>query len=167
MIPDPALVVSVTSDTAVSSIPPGSENAESFQETPAQTQVIEPTMLWPSFLESLMDERPNLATFLSVAYVASVTDNSVDIRFSGRYGFQFAEITRKSNRDIIEKMLATFTGKKMDLHITREREKKEETEQAESPTPQKSSYTPSLRDDMENEPIIKTVIDVFDGEILP
>ncbi len=152
---------------AVTSIPQARESADSFQDSPAAEVTVDSNTLWPGFLEILMKERPNLATFLSVAYVASITDNSIDIRFASRYGFQYAEITRKRNRDTIQNMLAEFAGKNYDLHITREREQKPAVKETDIPKPPPgTSFTPSLRDDIENEPIIKTILDVFDGEIL-
>lgn len=161
-----ALPAQKSTGAKIASIPPGKENAESFQDKPAATAPHDSKTLWPKFLEVLMNERPNLATFLSVAYVASITDQTIDIRFAPQYGFQFAEITRKRNRDTIDSMLTCFAGKKYDLHITREKPQEPKVSEPEAPTVKVESITPSLQDDMQNEPIIKTILDVFDGEIL-
>ncbi len=98
-----------------------------------------------------------------MAYVASATADTLDLRFPARCSFHFAEITRKNNRDVIAKKLTAFAGRKIDLHITIEKRKESGNE---TPPAAAERVSPSFQDDMENEPIIKNVLDIFDGEVV-
>ncbi len=114
-----------------------------------------------------MEDRPGLGSFLSMAHVAAVSAKNLDIRFPARCSFQFAEVTKKANREFVEKTLARKAGKPLDLHITLEKAKKEDTsEAADKPSAVSRHMLPSLEDDIENEPIIKNVLEMFDGEVI-
>lgn len=137
---------------------------ETFDSDDQTTPAVDLKAAWPSFLESLSADRPNIGTFLSMAYVASASEHALDLRFPARCSFQFAEITRTRNREYITRMLSSFAGGPVDLHITIEkRADNDAPRQSGAPAPRVS---PSLRDDMENEPIIKNVLDIFDGEVV-
>ncbi|MDD5674758.1 MAG: hypothetical protein PHC61_11380, partial [Chitinivibrionales bacterium] len=116
---------------------------------------------WPDFLDMMMHHRPTLATFLAVATIASSSDTIVDIRFSSAYKFHFTEVTKKPNRDEIVKTLREFTGRPLDIHITIE-------PAGNRPGPAPSAPTPlaSLNDEIEQEPIIKSILKTFDGEVI-
>ena len=47
------------------------------------------------FLDFLLRDRPNLGSFLSFAYIASSTDNSIDLKFPTNFKFQFSEVTKR------------------------------------------------------------------------
>jgi hypothetical protein len=101
-----------------------------------------------------------------MAYIAESTDHSIDLRFEKQFGFQFSEITKKNNREIIEKMLAAFAGKHIDIHITIEKQEAEKKDTSVKAIEEKEHIPPSLEDDIVNEPIIQSVIKIFDGEVL-
>ncbi|MBD3318040.1 MAG: DNA polymerase III subunit gamma/tau [Chitinivibrionales bacterium] len=144
------------------------ETPESF-ETPTVTltEKLDTAVLWPKFIETLMNDRPNLGTFLSMGYVASTTEESIDLRFGTNLKFQFSEVTRKQNRDTIEKRLNTFAGRPLELHISLAREDQKTPVKTVNPDEMKARrMSPSLVDDMAGEPIIENVMKVFNGEVI-
>lgn len=149
----------------VKSIPP-KVDTESFHTVQGDAGSFDLRAQWPSFIELLMEDLPNLGTFLSMAYIAECTDTSIDLRFEKQFGFQFAEVTRKNNRDSIQKKLNSFAGKPVNLHLTIEKEDRKQQKQTKHHRGKKRTAHPSLDDDITNEPIIENVIEVFDGEIL-
>ncbi len=120
---------------------------------------------WPAFLTALKEDRPNLALFLSHGHIASCAGHTLDLRFAPSFKFQFAQVTSTQNRAIIEKKLASFAGASIDLHMTLE---------SEDANPEAKNFvehmggapTRSIEDDMQSEPIIKTVLEAFDGEVI-
>lgn len=142
--------------------PEGEEGFIEESETPTSRDL---SRDWPVFLEQLMDDRPHLGSFLSHAAVASVQQHAVDLRYAQMFKFQFAEVTRKQNRDIIEEKLAEFARRPIQIHITLETE----GDPQDLPNYIKSvaDTGASIVDDMKNEPIIQAVLDAFDGEVLP
>lgn len=120
---------------------------------------------WPEFLTALKEDRPNLALFLSHGHIASFAGHTLDLRFAPSFKFQFAQVTSSQNRAIVEKKLASFAGVPIDLHMTLE---------SEDANPDAKNFvehmggapTRSIEDDMRSEPIIKTVLEAFDGEVI-
>jgi hypothetical protein len=102
-----------------------------------------------------------------MGYVASATAESIDLRFGPKLKFQFSEVTRKHNRDIIESKLAAFAGRRLELHITLAREAARTPAPTVDPGEMKARrMSPSLVDDMTDEPIIENVMKVFNGEVI-
>lgn len=124
-----------------------------------------PAALWPAFLEVLLRDRPNLGSFMSHCIVAASTDHSIDLRFGDSYKFQFNEVTRHQQRDEIQKRLNAFAARPIEMHITIESPSAADTGAADS-SMQGGKARLSIDDDIENEPIIKTVLDVFNGEVI-
>jgi DNA polymerase III gamma/tau subunit len=145
---------------------PLKEDACSFDSSSAQAGVADITQLWPAFVEKIIEEKQNLGTFVSMGYIASHTDHSIDLRFGKQFGFQFAEVTRKNNRAFLEKKLETVMGRPVELHITREKEdghgQKPEIKAAHNT----GIHHSSLEDDVANEPVIKSVLELFDGQVI-
>lgn len=145
---------------------PLKEDICSFDESSAQTGITDIIRQWPVFVEKIIEEKQNLGTFVSMGYIASHNDHSIDLRFGKQFGFQFAEVTRKNNRAFLEKKLETVMGRPVELHITREKEdglgQKPEIKVAHDT----GMRHPSLEDDMANEPVIKSVIELFDGQVI-
>jgi hypothetical protein len=120
--------------------------------------------LWPSFLELLLRDRPKLGSFLSLASVAACSPHVVDIRFSPSLKFQFQELNKKQNREEISRLLHTLTNKAVDIRMTLETEVSgDETLKYIN---QMAGRSVTINDEIEQEPIIQTVLDMFDGEIV-
>jgi hypothetical protein len=141
------------------------EDTESFASETETQPVRDLGGEWPAFLKQLIDDRPNLGSFLSHAHMAGSTGSSVDLRFASAFKFHFDEVTKRQNRAVIEQKLAQFAGAPITLHMTLEQE-----HHTEAPSPNYLSEitdtVPSLQDDIEHEPIIKTVLEAFDGEVI-
>ncbi|HON11741.1 MAG TPA: DNA polymerase III subunit gamma/tau [Chitinispirillaceae bacterium] len=136
----------------------------SFEEDNPGTAPVDLKKIWPSFLDSLLRDRPNLGSFLSLAYIASSTDNSIDLKFPANYKFQFSEVTKKNNRNEISKLLDEFTHTHIDLRIALET--KEQVHQEQNYIKQIGNIPSTINDQIEKEPIIQVLLDCFDGEIL-
>ncbi len=145
---------------------PREVDTNSFSTEQEQSEPVDLAARWPAFIERLMEDWPNVGTFLSMAYIAESTDHSIDLRFEKQFGFQFSEITKKNNREIIEKMLVAFAGKHIDIHITIEKQEAGKKDTSKKAIEEKEHIPPSLEDDIVNEPIIQNVIEIFDGEVL-
>jgi hypothetical protein len=120
--------------------------------------------LWPAFLETLLRDRPKIGSFLSLATVAGCTAHTIDLRFAPTFSFQFQEVNRKQSREEMTKILQSLTGREFELRMTIEAESDGE--------PQQNYFKPagivpvSINDEIEQEPIIQTVLDMFDGEVI-
>jgi DNA polymerase-3 subunit gamma/tau len=119
---------------------------------------------WPHFIEHIQNNRPPLGYHLSVAYVISMAGKSIDLRFPKAFHFQFSEVTKKKNRDEIQKELNGFFKEEIDLHITLEAA--EETPSAKAPLAEEQKPLLSLDDEIAHEPIIRSVLDIFDGTLI-
>ncbi|MFP4165134.1 MAG: hypothetical protein ACLFQB_13820 [Chitinispirillaceae bacterium] len=119
---------------------------------------------WPAFLEKVTRDRPNLGSFLSIAELVSCSSSVVDIRFPSNGGFPYKEITKKNNRDEITERLHKFCGAEVELRITLEKKKEDEKPVQNYIKP--SATKTNINEEIENEPIIQTLMDVFDGELL-
>ena len=119
---------------------------------------------WPSFIESIMRDRPNIGTFLSLATVAASSDSSIDLTYSQGLKFQFGEMTKKNNRDEIVRTLNVFLGRPVDVRITLDAAKPGSEGQNYI---NQTGFSPvAIDNDIEREPIIQSVLELFDGEML-
>ncbi|MBD3421571.1 MAG: DNA polymerase III subunit gamma/tau [Chitinivibrionales bacterium] len=141
------------------------DDSASFVQQNDASQSIDIREKWPAFLEYLMKERPNIASFLSLAYIVDASDTAIDVRFPFGLNFQFTEVTSKDVRDDIVKRLKAFCAHPFEVRITIENEPVNDTP--------KNDYTQhlgknesSIENEIEKEPIIKTVLDMFDGKIV-
>ena len=137
-------------------------DAASFAADSAPGAAADLRKLWPAFVDAIMHDRPTLGSYLSMAYVTGAVENSLDIRFAYSYRFQFGEVTRKENRDEIEQRLDAAAGRRVELHITIETQKPA----AAAKGPARAAAPRSIEEDAAKEPIINTVLEVFDGEVL-
>ncbi len=119
---------------------------------------------WTEFLELFLKVHPNLASFLSMASIGSISSDIIELNFCADYRFQYMEVSKRQNRNEIIRLLQQFTGHKMDLEITFDvnAAKQENTNYIK----QIANIPSTIDDQIENEPIIKTILEIFDGEIL-
>lgn len=119
---------------------------------------------WTDFLELLLKERPNLGSFLSLASIGSISADIVELKLSSDYRFQYMELTKKNNQSEIARLLAQFVGNPVELKITLDANaaKVEDTNYIK----QIGNIPNSIDDQIEKEPIIQAILEIFDGEIL-
>ena len=144
-------------------VPEPDEEIEQFDDRFGSALASGITGRWPAFVESLMRDRPNIGTFLSLATVAGSTESSVDLSYPSSLKFQFTEVTKKPHRDEIVKMLAAFMGKPVEVHITLD---PKESRNAAQNYIKQPAHAAAIESEMEREPVIQAVLDIFDGEIL-
>ena len=152
--PAPASIGSDAARAAVPDVPSESDPC-SAEGTEPKRGALE---RWPLFLETLQRERPMLGHYLRVAQVASLSESAIDVRFPRACNAQYAELIKNKNREEINRIMKDVMGASVDLHITIE---------AGSPAVGKAENNSlSINDEMEHEPVIKSVLDIFDGEII-
>jgi DNA polymerase-3 subunit gamma/tau len=118
---------------------------------------------WGAFIETFMRDRPNIGTFLSLATVTGSSESSIDLSYAPQLKFQFSEMTKKQNREEIVRQLRMFMGRPIEVHITIETKKAEkEAQNYINPVP----HALAIESEIEHEPVIQSVLDIFDGEIL-
>lgn len=153
----------VSEDEAMAEIAVGVDFKDS--ETADTTgKAVDIVKSWPEFIEALLRDRPKLGSFLSLASV-SCTSHIVDLRFLPAFNFQFKELNKNQTRDEIIGFLNSFFGKKFDLRMTLESESDAETE-GKNYFNQMNNVPLTINDEIEREPIIQTILDMFDGEII-
>jgi DNA polymerase-3 subunit gamma/tau len=133
-----------------------------ISEVPGEAPDIQ--KLWPAFLEALLRDRPRLGSFLSLASVAGCTAHTIDVRFAPSFNFQFMEVNKKQHREEITEILRTLTGNSFEIRITLEME--ESTEGVQQNYFKPAGMPVSINDEIEHEPIIQTVLDMFKGTLL-
>jgi DNA polymerase-3 subunit gamma/tau len=122
---------------------------------------------WPHFVEHILQARPPLGYHLSVAALISMSAKAIDLRFPKAFHFQFSEVTKKKNRDEIQKELNGFFKNEIDLHITLEAPEETPAAAKKSSTAAGERKAPvSLDDEIAHEPIIQSVLDIFDGTLI-
>jgi len=157
------------------SAPEVKNSTATYQSTPAvvETRIIQKKEPfsgdalkenWSQFLEFLIKDRPNLGSFLSFASIGSVSNDSIELKFSSAYRFQYLEVTKKNNKHEITKLLEEFAGKLIELNIIIDANAT--GKEVENYIKQIGDIPVTINDQIEKEPIIQTILEVFDGEIL-
>jgi len=159
-LPAKPVAAVVTEPQVLSSAATGDDTG-SFQIEQVRSASPDLRSVWPGFVDSLMQDRPNIGSFLSFAAVIDTTAGSIDIRYGSAFRFQFSQVTRKETREEIASRLHGFAGRRVELRITMEAEKPVETQEASG-----KPHAASLNDEIAREPVIETVLEMFDGEVV-
>jgi DNA polymerase III subunit gamma/tau len=118
---------------------------------------------WHEFIEKIMHDRPHIGTFLALATVAGHTDSSIDLVFEQNFAFQFGEVNKKQHREEIAKMMHSFIGRTIEVNMTLDAKRKEKPEiKHDKP----EAHAMAIESEIAREPVIGTVLDIFDGEVL-
>jgi hypothetical protein len=141
---------------------PSAENPQTF--TDSQGEQFDIKTFWPAFLDHLIHERLNIGSFLSLACPFHTSADTIDLKFSPAYRFQYLEITKKNVRDEIVQILKKFAKRDLQLNITIESKPIENSQNAFMHSMSKMPST--IDDEIEREPIIQTILEIFDGEVL-
>ena len=110
-----------------------------------------------------MHDRPHIGTFLALATVAGHTDSSIDLVFKQNFAFQFSEVNKKQHREEIAKMMHAFIGRPVEVLMTLDAKRKEKPEIKHA---KPEAHAAAIESEIEREPVIGTVLDIFDGEVL-
>ncbi|MDG5813999.1 DNA polymerase III subunit gamma/tau [Chitinispirillales bacterium ANBcel5] len=147
-------------------ITPVEESCDTIPLVSSPKMPVDLNQNWPLFLDTFMNERPELGAHLSHGQLVSVKEEVVELEFGYNYRFQYQKLTQKNNKEEISKYIKTFTGQPLEVRITLDTSKKDT--QVDKPPMQFTPSRPvvSIDDDIEKEPIIQTLIDMLDGEVL-
>ena len=145
---------------------PSDTNPESSEQKTDMSGSCQIESNWSLFVNSLIKEKTNIGTFLSLGHVNNATNDSIDLRFGKEYSFQFSEIMKKHNRSYLQSKLSTFFGRNIDLHISLDNEKSKPVDEEERTKNDSIHLHPSLSEDIIKEPIIKNILETFNGELL-
>lgn len=141
---------------------PDTDSPQTF--TDSTSEQIDIKTFWPAFLDHLIHERLNIGSFLSLACPFHTSADTIDLKFSPAYRFQYLEVSKKNIRDEIEQILNKFAKRTLQLNITIE---SKPIENSQNTFIQSIGKMPSTIDDeIEREPIIQTILEIFDGEVL-
>ncbi|WP_081698085.1 DNA polymerase III subunit gamma/tau [Chitinivibrio alkaliphilus] len=132
-------------------------------------------VFWREFLQFASNKKPVMGAWLELGRVIAFTENSIDVRFSPMHSFQQMELANPKNRAVLEELLREYSGSALTLHITTEAEVpqdssappvSEESGDSTGGEPVYTGHEASLQDEVAREPIIKDVLELFDGELL-
>ncbi|MCX7727777.1 MAG: hypothetical protein N2053_13135, partial [Chitinispirillaceae bacterium] len=115
---------------------------------------------WHNFIDNLLVKRPKLGSLLSPASLISFSEHIIELQFPSHCKFQFNEVSKKHSRDEIIRFLEEYSGKRLDLRIVISYE----SNKLDSAVATNLSL--AIDNEIENDPIIKNVIEIFDGEII-
>jgi DNA polymerase-3 subunit gamma/tau len=118
---------------------------------------------WHQFIDKVMHDRPHTGTFLSLATVAGCTDSSIDLVFENSFSFQFGEVNKKQHREEIAKMLNSYFGRPVSVRMTLEA-KLPGKGAAKQIRPEE--HAEAMASEIAREPVIGSVLEIFDGEVL-
>ncbi|MGM0443778.1 MAG: DNA polymerase III subunit gamma/tau [Fibrobacterota bacterium] len=157
--------------------PPGdAPSAEDDQEetVPKETRPYDPahgTDFWYAFLAYFSHRKPLWGAWLEAGRPVEFDRDSVDLRFSPIHSFQQQELAAPETKKQVEALLRDFCGTPLTLHLTvaagdgyvqEAPENAPGTEEPKTPGP----HAASLHDEAVREPIIDTVLDIFNGELI-
>lgn len=143
---------------------PPSDQPATFDEDTNAAQPINIQELWPKFLDMLIRDRPNIGSFLALASIGSSSAATIDLRFAPNFRFQYNELIKIPNREEIKRVLHKFTGRPIDIRITLETEENRSDEQ--NFIKQVGNIPSTINDEIEQEPIIQVVLEMFDGTLV-
>jgi DNA polymerase-3 subunit gamma/tau len=116
---------------------------------------------WPLILEAVQKERPMLGHYLRVAKASAHSNGALDVRFPQACNAQYAEASKSKNREDLNRIMLSRFGALVDVHITIEPPGPSPVEGAKVET-----ASVSINDEIAHEPIIKSVLDIFNGEVI-
>lgn len=94
--------------------------------------------------------------------MSGYAESSVELQFGNSQRFQYNEVTKKQNLDEIKRLLQEFAGFPVELKFSLEEKAEEQEQNYINHNPKRST----INDEIENEPIIQSIIEMFDGEVL-
>jgi DNA polymerase III subunit gamma/tau len=135
----------------------------SFDDAPSAGTEADIAGRWREFIDKIMQDRPHIGTFLALATVAGHTGSSIDLVFEHNFAFQFTEVNKKQYREEIAKMLNTFFGRPVEIRLTLAAKPAEGPEIKQN---KPDKHAVAIESEIAREPVIGSVLEIFDGEIL-
>ncbi len=114
---------------------------------------------WERFLSQVRESKLTLGIWLTSAQVREVTGDKIVLAFSSQNRFAQEMVSEDKNRRYIESQLERFFGRRF---IVETGESKDTGNKASEPP----AAAPVPKELAENEPVMKRIIEEFDGELL-
>lgn len=114
---------------------------------------------WGEFIEKVKGEKRMLGEFLGQGQLTRVDDESIELTYFGN-GFAEQQLTRRDNRQIIEKHMLTVFGKALRLITTVDKSRAPENE-----TNKNTPFEMTPEELFQKNPELKEVADSIGGEI--
>lgn len=120
--------------------------------------------LWGRVLNQVSEKKPYLAASLQQGQLAGLEDQSLTITFPMSCNFLLERAQQQKNREVIEGEASRILGKDVRVRFTMadlpEPPKKPE------PSREPPSRKPSMEEAVKTEPILGTILEILDGELI-
>ncbi|MFQ5864884.1 MAG: DNA polymerase III subunit gamma/tau [bacterium] len=137
------------------------ENNLSHEPVDASLEIIKSH--WPEIIQEVKNKKMHLGSFLTEGYPTLLEDRTLEISFGKENGFHINTINR--NRRVIEDIIFSLTG--LRLRIQCKKNESEEFKQILSKhKPASKKQVEADQNSMLEIPMVKKIIDAFDGEIV-
>jgi DNA polymerase-3 subunit gamma/tau len=127
---------------------------------------------WPQIVKSLISENMQVGTFLTYSFVVSASASEIKIGLPKSQKFQYAQVVKPDNmRWLISHLKDRFHYQGVISFETVDDEKSKSQLDADLPAFEKKDISQSMEgkeninDAIKREPILGTILDVFDGEV--
>jgi len=114
--------------------------------------------LWDGFVTYVRQKKVSLGVCLITGTIQSIDGKTVMLRFGKRFGYQRSQVEESANRKFLKTTMSRYFGRDLDLVCFSEGEGVEAQRQAEE--------AKSPKREIENQPVVKKILDDFDGEII-
>ncbi len=136
---------------------------------------------WQEVVNLVSKQRGSLGAFLTPGQITQVTSQQVVITFPQGCEFHAEELSKMENQRILEQQIAQLTGKPLKIQVIIEKESGEESRRNHGPLlpqgaervlaeEQGRTMSPSTNPMQKmtcEEPIVKKILEAFEGEIIP
>jgi hypothetical protein len=121
--------------------------------------------LWESFVTHVRQKKVTLGVCLISGTLQSIEGNVVTLRFPKGCAFQREQVDDASNRRFLESMTRRYFGKALEIVCAGAGEGRETRRKPREKAPP-ADGAPAERKDVEGNPLVKKILDDFDGEII-
>ena len=158
-----------TAKASEESAPFPDDDEEQESSCPSDNQ-LPPDMneFWKAFLKIFEKKELVLPSFL-MRVSLSINGNECVLTFPGSESFPYSQVSQKENVATIAKAFSAFVGRPMSVKTVLDRNAvvPATTESSDAPKPKARRASKfDLEADIEKEPVIKSILEIFDGELV-
>ncbi len=119
---------------------------------------------WDNVISELRKAKGTIGSFLSEGTPIGLSEGMLEISFKGNASFHISYLMRRKSE--IEEVLGKFFDKKAVIKFLSEQGRESESEAGNSSRKTKASKDRLLEGILSKEPMVKMLVDTFDGELL-
>jgi DNA polymerase-3 subunit gamma/tau len=121
--------------------------------------------MWDGFVTFVRQKKLRLGVAMFSGKIHSFDGSTITLRFAKGFGFQHEQVTKPENMRLLKRMLSKYFGREIDIVCFREGE--ERAVKLEQRAKRAKSMNDGLRGvSEEKKPLVKKLLDEFDGEII-